>query len=99
MKRQLWIDTRGEPVITTTPNGVRNAKRWGWVEAVAVPQDAAPTETEWEYARQNRYGSVCEPDDSREQAEYRASLGGGYDTVVRRPLVWWEPLPVGGDDE
>lgn len=48
MKRQLWIDTRGEPVITTTPNGVRNAKHWGWVEAVAVPQGAAP-EPEWEW--------------------------------------------------
>lgn len=37
MKRKLWIDTLGEPVITTTPNGVNNAKRWGWTEAVAVP--------------------------------------------------------------
>lgn len=46
MRRQLWIDTRGEPVITTTPNGTRNAKRWGWIEAVAVPSAAAPAETE-----------------------------------------------------
>lgn len=58
----------------------------------ALSRAAAP-EPEWEYARQNRYGNVCEPDDSREQAEYRASLGGGYDTVVRRPLVTWEVVP------
>lgn len=67
------------------------------VKEVLAALDGAP-EPEWEYARQNRYGSVCEPDDSREQAEYRASLGGGYDTVVRRPLVWWEPLPVEGEE-
>lgn len=38
--RKLWLDTRGEPVITTTPNGVENANRWGWTEAIAV---AAPS--------------------------------------------------------
>ncbi|MEV8177218.1 hypothetical protein AB0O99_04120 [Cellulosimicrobium funkei] len=35
--RRLWIDTTGQPVITTTPNGVKNATRWGWTEAKAVP--------------------------------------------------------------
>lgn len=34
--RKLWLDTRGQPVITTTPNGERNALRWGWTPAVAV---------------------------------------------------------------
>ena len=38
MLRKLWIDTRGEPVITTAPNGERNARRWGWVEAEAIPK-------------------------------------------------------------
>mgnify|MGYP001163333308 FL=1 len=32
---RLWIDTRGEPVVTRHPNGVRNARRWGWTPAVA----------------------------------------------------------------
>src|SRR5690606_41471080 len=35
-KRQLWIDTQGQPVVTTTPNGERNAARWGWIRAVAM---------------------------------------------------------------
>ena len=35
-KRQLWIDTQGQPVVTTTPNGERNAARWGWIRAVAI---------------------------------------------------------------
>lgn len=35
--RRLWIDTTGQPVITTTPNGVKNATRWGWTEAEAIP--------------------------------------------------------------
>jgi hypothetical protein len=39
--RRLWIDTTGQPVITTTPNGVKNARRWGWTEAQAVPIAAA----------------------------------------------------------
>ena len=46
MQRKLWIDTRGEPVITTTPNGERNARRWGWVEAEVIPKGdltACPT--------------------------------------------------------
>jgi len=34
--RKLWLDTRGQPVITTTANGERNALRWGWTPAVAV---------------------------------------------------------------
>ena len=38
MLRKLWIDTCGEPVITTTQMGERNAKRWGWIEAEAVPE-------------------------------------------------------------
>ena len=38
MLRKLWIDTCGEPVITTTQMGERNAKRWGWIEAEAVPK-------------------------------------------------------------
>ena len=33
--RKLWLDTRGVPVITTSPNGERNARRWGWTPAVA----------------------------------------------------------------
>lgn len=36
-KRKLWIDTTGQPVITTTANGVSNARRWGWVEGEALP--------------------------------------------------------------
>lgn len=46
MLRKLWIDTRGEPVITTAPNGERNARRWGWVEAEVIPKGdltACPT--------------------------------------------------------
>lgn len=46
MQRKLWIDTRGEPVITTAPNGERNARRWGWVEAEVIPKGdltACPT--------------------------------------------------------
>lgn len=35
--RRLWIDTTGQPVITTTPNGIKNATRWGWTEAEAIP--------------------------------------------------------------
>ena len=34
--RKLWLDTSGLPVITTTPNGERNAARWGWTPAAAV---------------------------------------------------------------
>lgn len=82
----------------TSPGEYRAGLALG-ILAAGFSRAAAP-EPEWEYARQNRYGNVCEPDDSREQAEYRASLGGGYDTVVRRPLVTWEPLPVpGGEGE
>ena len=33
--RKLWLDTRGVPVITISPNGERNARRWGWTPAVA----------------------------------------------------------------
>lgn len=33
----LWIDTRGEPVVTHSANGEKNALRWGWVRATAVP--------------------------------------------------------------
>lgn len=33
--RKLWLDTRGVPVITTSPNGECNARRWGWTPAVA----------------------------------------------------------------
>lgn len=42
-KRRLWLDTRGQPVITTTPNGKRNARYWGWTPAVAVAKDALRT--------------------------------------------------------
>jgi hypothetical protein len=42
--RRLWIDTTGKPVITTTPNGAKNARRWGWTEAQAVPIDDADHE-------------------------------------------------------
>lgn len=42
--RRLWIDTQGQPVITTTPNGVKNATRWGWTEAKAVPAEAVVVE-------------------------------------------------------
>jgi len=35
-KRQLWIDTQGQPAVTTTPKGERNAVRWGWIRAVAM---------------------------------------------------------------
>ena len=41
MTRRLWIDTKGQPVITTTPNGVSNATRWGWTPAVAVASEQA----------------------------------------------------------
>ena len=37
--RELWLDTQGEPVITTTSNGRKNAARWGWTPAIAVPKD------------------------------------------------------------
>ena len=33
--RKLWLDTRGVPVITTSPDGERNARRGGWTPAVA----------------------------------------------------------------
>lgn len=39
--RLLWIDKAGQPVITTTANGERNARRWGWTPAQAIPA-AAP---------------------------------------------------------
>jgi hypothetical protein len=32
----LWIDKTGQPVITTTANGERNARRWGWAPARAI---------------------------------------------------------------
>ena len=37
MNRKLWLDKRGVPVITTTPNGESNAVRWGWTPATARP--------------------------------------------------------------
>ena len=40
--RKLWLDTSGLPVITTTPNGERNAARWGWTPAAAVALAATP---------------------------------------------------------
>lgn len=46
MTRQLWIDTRGQPVITTTPNGERNAKRWGWTAAFAMSEETTQTTDE-----------------------------------------------------
>lgn len=42
--RQLWIDKHGEPVIVTTANGERNALRWGWTAATAVPTADRTTE-------------------------------------------------------
>ena len=39
IKRELWLDTMGEPVITTTSNGRKNAIYWGWTPAIAVPKD------------------------------------------------------------
>ena len=38
-ERELWLDTRGEPVITTTSKGRQNALYWGWTPAIAVPKD------------------------------------------------------------
>lgn len=40
--RLLWIDKAGQPVVTTTANGERNARRWGWMPARAVPSAPAP---------------------------------------------------------
>jgi len=39
--RKLWIDSTGEPVVTTTLNGEKNAAFWGWTEARAVPVDSS----------------------------------------------------------
>lgn len=44
-ERQLWLDTRGVPVITTTLNGERNAIRWGWTAAVAVAYEELAAHT------------------------------------------------------
>ncbi len=55
-------------------------------------------EVEWEYSRQNRYGHVCDADDSLEEARRRASgypvgYKGGYQTVVRRRKAGpWEEV-------
>ena len=35
--RLLWIDKTGQPVVTTTANGERNARHWGWTPAQAIP--------------------------------------------------------------
>ena len=35
--RLLWIDKMGQPVVTTTANGERNARHWGWTPAQAIP--------------------------------------------------------------
>lgn len=43
-ERILWLDKRGEPVITTTANGKRNALRWGWTPAVAIAEDFLATD-------------------------------------------------------
>ena len=37
-KRKVWLDTLGQPVITSTPDGEDNARRWGWAPAVAIAQ-------------------------------------------------------------
>lgn len=87
MKRQLWIDTRGEPVITTTQNGVRNAERWGWVAAVAVPSAAAPAETEYR----------VEPD--RNYVYWRDPVEGCWVSFKRADCVGEEELPVPGREE
>lgn len=36
-ERELWVDTEGQPVVTTTRNGHKNAVRWGWTPATAYP--------------------------------------------------------------
>ena len=42
VERKLWIDRRGEPVVTSSITGHRNAERWGWSPAVAIPDYEIP---------------------------------------------------------
>ena len=66
MTRRLWIDTKGQPVITTTPNGISNATRWGWTPAVAVASEQAnrePSDAAVEAAaRAMAHADVTNPD-------------------------------------
>ena len=48
VERKLWIDKQEKPVITWTSSGDRNAERWGWTPAVAIPAEEALPETQAE---------------------------------------------------
>lgn len=74
------------------------------IAAMRAEWEAEQGETEWEYARANRLGNVCEPDDDYEDARKRAERSvwaGGYNQVVRRRAAGpWLPVPdTGAEDE
>jgi hypothetical protein len=85
-RRKLWIDSTGEPVVTTTLNGEKNAAFWGWTEARAVPVDSSPIDDG---------APLTDLPDPRRVAEFR-NRGGGFPserwvhsvTVGRSGEVW-----------
>ena len=80
MQRKLWIDTRGEPVITTAPNGERNARRWGWVEAEAIPKGdltACPTNPKVDALRDDLAFNMCRV------VDWRGTVQSAYERGVR----------------
>jgi hypothetical protein len=66
-RRKLWIDSTGEPVVTTTLNGEKNAAFWGWTEARAVPADSSIDDD----------APLTDLPDPRRVAEFR-HRGGGF---------------------
>lgn len=87
-ERRLWLDTRGEPVVTTSPNGVRNAERWGWTEAQAVPLTAERERAELEAANEQLHREwtaefIRATHAEAERDELRAVMCAEKDTLVR----------------
>ena len=62
-RRKLWLDTRGVPVITTAVNGERNAERWGWTPATAVPTEEEKEMTTTEDFKKAPIGAMATHED------------------------------------
>lgn len=101
-KRKVWIDKEGLPVLTHTKKGEENAKRWGWIPAVAVPARAG-----FEYARGAisptgrvmRLGMVTARRESAAEEIAEAREYDDYSVLVRRRKAGaWEVDEEGSDD-
>ena len=91
--RLLWIDKMGQPVVTTTANGERNARHWGWTPAQAIPS-VVPEAVVERAARAMQAENAPKPDPlNRDQREEQddATIA-TYRTLARAALTAALPL-------